>query len=352
MEQSYLDLQRQQEHLKNVSRTFAFTIPFLPSDLVDYISNAYLLCRIADTIEDDPKAHPSSKISWLNCFAQFCHNDFSDEESLLTLHKHALSITKEGAKKEEYALLEDMILVIQRTRQYPLKVREILSRGVAILSFGMARSINGITISSLQDVDRYCYFVAGVVGELLAALFAYSNNKIDKYALLNLSVSFGEGLQLTNILKDRAEDAKRGVSFLPVADNSEDSITKQGNEYIEYAQGHLTDAIDFIQMIPASSYGIRMFCLLNVVMATATLKKIHKYDLAGIKHLKITRRQVKTLYVLCKLCACSNLLVRMLFRFVSFGVRAKRRSPKDLRSSVSFWDKTASLLTFERQEEE
>lgn len=352
MEQSYLDLQRQQEHLKNVSRTFALTIPFLPSDMVDYISNAYLLCRIADTIEDDPIAHSSSKIAWLNRFAQFCHNDFSDEESLLTLHKQALSIAKDGAKKEEYALLEDMILVVGRTRLFPLKVRQILSKGVAILSFGMARSVSGITISSVHDVDRYCYFVAGVVGELLAALFAYSNYRIDKYALLNLSVSFGEGLQLTNILKDRAEDAKRGVSFLPITEKSKDSVRKQGEEYIEYAQGHLTDAIDFIQMIPASSYGIRMFCLLNVVMATATLKKIHKYDLAGIKHLKITRRQVKALYVLCKLCACSNLLVRMLFRFVSFGVRAKRRSPKDLRSSVSFWDKTASLLTFERQEEE
>lgn len=351
MEHSYLDIQRQQEHLKNVSRTFALTIPFLPSDLVDYISNAYLLCRIADTIEDDPIAHFSSKIAWLNRFAQFCHNDFSDEELLLTLHKQALSITKEGAKKEEYALLEDMILVIGRTRHYPQKIRQILSKGVAILSFGMARSVSGITISSLHDVDRYCYFVAGVVGELLASLFAHNNSRIDKYALLNLSVSFGEGLQLTNILKDRSEDTKRGVSFLPLIEKTNISVKKQGEEYIGYAQGHLEDAIDFIQLIPASSHGIRMFCLLNVVMATATLKKIHKYDLLGIKHLKITRRQVKVLYILCKLCAFSNLLVRVLFRFVSFGVSANRRSPKALRASVSLWDKTASLLTFEDQEE-
>ena len=40
--------------LELVSRTFALTIPQLPKPLDRTVSNAYLLCRIADTIEDDP----------------------------------------------------------------------------------------------------------------------------------------------------------------------------------------------------------------------------------------------------------------------------------------------------------
>ena len=40
--------------LPGVSRTFALTIPKLPATLSGVVANAYLLCRIVDTIEDDP----------------------------------------------------------------------------------------------------------------------------------------------------------------------------------------------------------------------------------------------------------------------------------------------------------
>ena len=40
--------------LQGVSRTFALTIPQLPPSLYHVVATAYLLCRIADTIEDDP----------------------------------------------------------------------------------------------------------------------------------------------------------------------------------------------------------------------------------------------------------------------------------------------------------
>ena len=50
---SIKDEEFQRHILQGVSRTFALTIPQLPGDLCRTVSNAYLLCRIADTIEDD-----------------------------------------------------------------------------------------------------------------------------------------------------------------------------------------------------------------------------------------------------------------------------------------------------------
>ena len=44
----------QDEILPHVSRTFALTIPQLPAALRTAVTSAYLLCRIADTIEDEP----------------------------------------------------------------------------------------------------------------------------------------------------------------------------------------------------------------------------------------------------------------------------------------------------------
>jgi len=49
------NLRYQSDILERVSRTFALTIPQLPFDLSKVVANAYLLCRIADTIEDDPE---------------------------------------------------------------------------------------------------------------------------------------------------------------------------------------------------------------------------------------------------------------------------------------------------------
>src|ERR1051325_5435677 len=47
--------------LEGVSRTFALTIPQLPADLAPVVSNAYLLCRIVDTIEDEPRISAADK---------------------------------------------------------------------------------------------------------------------------------------------------------------------------------------------------------------------------------------------------------------------------------------------------
>ena len=55
------DLVYQTEALRSVSRTFALTIPQLPPALRDVVGNAYLLCRITDSIEDEPVLTPLQK---------------------------------------------------------------------------------------------------------------------------------------------------------------------------------------------------------------------------------------------------------------------------------------------------
>ena len=198
----------------------------------------------------------------------------------------------------------------------------------------MAKSLQGCEIKNLDDVDSYCYYVAGIVGEILALLFYEQDKTIDKQKLLNLSVSFGEGLQLTNILKDRYEDSLRNVSFLPI----EKDDAKASLEYIEICQGHLQDAINFITSVPRKNTGIRIFCLLNVLMATATLKRIKSVDICGLQKVKISRNQVKFLYIWSRLIAKSNLLVKLTFNLIGLGVKKIKRDPVELRNKVSCWE--------------
>ena len=55
------DLAYQEHILQGVSRTFALTIPQLPDPLREVVGNAYLLCRITDTIEDEPSLSAAEK---------------------------------------------------------------------------------------------------------------------------------------------------------------------------------------------------------------------------------------------------------------------------------------------------
>src|ERR1700678_3571902 len=59
-----------QDHiLPHVSRTFALTIPQLPVGLRTAVTCAYLLCRIADTIEDEPALSPPETLAFLQRFS-------------------------------------------------------------------------------------------------------------------------------------------------------------------------------------------------------------------------------------------------------------------------------------------
>ena len=155
---------------------------------------------------------------------------------------------------------------------------------------------------------------------------------------MDLSVSFGEGLQLTNILKDRFTDAKRGASFLPpVKSVAED--TTQFYEYAALTKGHLEDALEFILTLPSKEKGIRQFCLLNICMAAATLKLMAKTQSSGSPLLKISRNRVKMLYVLTKVFSSIDFCCKFIFKICCFRDKSIKRDPLQLRNRVSCWDK-------------
>jgi phytoene synthase len=73
-----------------------------------------------------------------------------------------------------------------------------------------------------SDLSLYIYRVAGVVGLLSIEIFGYRNRKSRDFA-----TSLGEALQLTNILRDVAEDARIGRIYLPQADRIRHRVPDQ-----------------------------------------------------------------------------------------------------------------------------
>lgn len=75
---------------------------------------------------------------------------------------------------------------------------------------GMAMDLAQTRYPDFKSLRLYCHRVAGVVGEVAAAIFGYRDRATLKYA-----ARLGLAFQLTNILRDVGEDAQRGRIYLP-----------------------------------------------------------------------------------------------------------------------------------------
>ena len=83
---------------------------------------------------------------------------------------------------------------------------------------GMAMDLDRNRYLDFADLERYCHCVAGVVGLMSAEIFGYANPATRQYAR-DLGIAF----QLTNIVRDVGEDARRGRIYLP-----QDELTRHG----------------------------------------------------------------------------------------------------------------------------
>jgi farnesyl-diphosphate farnesyltransferase len=319
--------------LEGVSRTFALTIPQLPDSLYSVVANAYLLCRIVDTIEDEVSLSAEQKKHFCAAFIAIVKTGNDTE----TFAAELAPLLSEQTIPAEHVLIQVLPRVIAITHKFAPEQIEALASCVETMAAGMpifqAQNLRD-GLATMADMDRYCYYVAGCVGEMLAKLFCHYSPEIAKHReqLLELSVSFGQGLQMTNILKDIWDDAERGVCWLP-----QDIFTETGFELknlnpehsdenfrlglahlISVAHGHLHNALTYTQLLPAHETGLRNFCLWALGMAVLTLKKIkQRLDFNQSNQVKITRNSVKATILATRLIGRNNALLSLLFNVTS-----------------------------------
>jgi farnesyl-diphosphate farnesyltransferase len=326
----------QDQVLPHVSRTFALTIPQLPAALRISVTNAYLLCRIADTIEDEPALSPTETLAYLQQFNTALAGLSAPGELAQALEKR-LSDKSLPAERE---LVANMQRIINVTNGLSEPQRVAIRRCVELMCYGMPRfqstaSIKGL--GRLTDLDEYCYYVAGVVGDMLTELFcAYSPDIAkNRTAMQAVAVSFAQGLQMTNILKDVWEDRSRGACWLPqevfarhgvdlarVAPDPYDSRFAAGmRELVGLAHGHLRNALDYTLLVPSKEAGIRRFCLWAIGLAVLTLQKINRHPgfTAGVQ-VKVSRKAVAMTRISTDLALRNDWLLRRLFAFAARGL--------------------------------
>lgn len=315
--------------LPAVSRTFALGIKALPGDLGQAVLDAYLLCRIADTVEDAPDIAPERKAAMFDDFL----SGFASPDALARFLADVQSLRGDEA---HLALTHNTDLVLAHFAKLPTATQAVVRKWVTEMVIGMRKFVllypNGIRIQTIDEYKEYCYYVAGTVGYMLTDLWHEHSSSIgsQRYAILRERCrAFAEALQTVNILKDVAVDAEKENSiYVPeellrahgstqsrilspelIAKNRE-ALT----QLIQLAWHDLEEARNYLLLIPRRAVSIRLFCILPLLLAYATLRDLVQSTamLSPGGTVKISRREVKSLLMTGAMLVMSNSGVRWL----------------------------------------
>jgi farnesyl-diphosphate farnesyltransferase len=316
-----------------VSRTFALTIPQLPGALRSVVANAYLLCRTADTIEDEVALTPEQKQDFHDQFVAVVAGEASPEAFATALDPLLSDVTLPAERE----LVRETAGVVAMTHGFGARERAAIERCVRIMCEGMPRFQRHARLSGLADVremDRYCYYVAGVVGEMLTELFCAYSPEIEgrRSVLASLATSFGQGLQMVNIIKDTWTDRQRGVCWLPrdvfrragleletlAPGTNRQALSAAFDDVIALANGHLRNAFAYTMAIPRGEAGIRRFLLWALGLAVLSLRKVyHNPDFLDGHSVKVSRRTVKATVITTSLAVRHDWVLSRLMQMSS-----------------------------------
>lgn len=319
--------------LREVSRTFDFCIRVLPGRLRRPVALGYLLCRIADTLEDAPELAPERKAGALAVFREALAEPSPAraaalEETFRSIPRDAPDVRLGRAAGRVLAGLRS--LPPEQARAMVPRVSE-LARGMGEYAL-RGRGPDGVArLKDLDDLDAYCYFVAGTVGEMLTDLFCLDAGLGGERAegLRRRAVPFGQALQMVNIVKDARPDARRAWCFVPetairaaglspgdwTAPEHRGAAILAIRPVVARALERLRTAMEYLLLLPRRLPRIRLFCAWPLFMAAETLAACldGPGDESSDVSLKIGRDAVARIRRATILRVFSNAAMRSLF---------------------------------------
>jgi phytoene synthase len=181
------------------AKNFYYAFVALPEAKRNAICAVYAFMRHADDLSDDETKSREERRTdldaWLTAWHQAAHGGATDD---------AVFVALRDAQAHFHITTELLDQLVQGTAM-DLHAKKRESEAVHELRFD--------TYATFDDLYRYCYYVASVVGLVCIRIFEYSDPRAEK-----LAEETGIAFQLTNILRDVREDAERDRIYLPLED--------------------------------------------------------------------------------------------------------------------------------------
>ena len=173
-----------QDRAAKSGSSFYYSFMFLPPEQRQAITALYAFCREVDDVVDE------------------CH-DVSLAQIKLDWWRQEVERIFTGTPTHPVGFaLQDVLTRFKLPQEQLLEIID-----------GMAMDLSQTRYLDFKGLQLYCYRVASVVGLLSVEIFGYENRQTLKYAH-----DLGVALQLTNIIRDVGEDARRGRIYLPIED--------------------------------------------------------------------------------------------------------------------------------------
>ena len=309
-----------------MSRLFYTTLVVVPADVRDQVSLAYLFARAADTIADTELIDRPRRLDFLaQLKAQFVGNQIAWGQ-IQDIQQAIGPLQRTSAERILLERLDDCFRIFdefsEEDRQRVRRLMTTLTQGMEmdLRMFPGNSAQDLVAFKTLDELDRYTYYVAGCVGEFWTDLMCAHRPALRSWNIRHMSdvgVRFGKGLQLTNILKDVAHDLQNGRCYIPEQVLAAAGLTPRDlldsasrsrfrpvlAGLVSLATGHLDQGWMYTMAIPRYEMRLRLSCMWPILSAGESLKLIlESPDLLNpTVKVKISRRRVYSMMALTTL---------------------------------------------------
>lgn len=331
--------------LRDVSRSFYWTLRVLPGGIRRQLSLAYLLARATDTIADTRVVPVAERLEALERLRDRILGDRTRRLDLARLigrppgdpgGEGAAQVasaeppqvvgTGTPAERALLARVEEALELLEAfdrpDRQDIRAVLTTITSGQALDlgRFAGASAAHPEALATEAELDDYIYRVAGCVGEFWTRVcrrHLFPQARLDDARLLELGVNFGKGLQLVNVLRDLPRDLRDGRCYLPADVLEREGLTPAAlldpdvltrfrglyDRHLDRAARYLADGWTYTNTLPRRQVRVRLACAWPVLIGVRTLALLRVGNpLDPVCRIKVSRPEIRSLMLRSVLC--------------------------------------------------
>lgn len=310
------------EAVQGVSRTFAITIDVLEEPMDSYICVGYLLCRVADTVEDAGHVPPEEQARLLALYDRALD---PDDDATVEEFREAVDPwlpaerdDVEESEADDWDVVARSPRVVATFESLGEDARAAIYPPVSELVGGMAEFVDryadegGLRIRTIDELEEYCWYAAGTVGELITNLLAQDVDDRRAEVLRANARGFALLLQLVNVAKDVSDDFREENNvYLPAAwlrehGVSPSNVTDPDNHravagvirrVTDHARGYMDDAQRYLEALPESRGNTLEAWAIPYLLAVGTSRELldRPEDVVEEGGVKVSRSEVMAL---------------------------------------------------------